>query len=119
MAKNTSTRRKGSTKTTTATEETNATASTATADDVEVALDRIAIAHCSTGNAALNFYYTFPLAPLFIRQAIFAALDGAADKLKLPRFTDKGDQVEQFTRLITLFEATGENFTLEAKGGAK
>lgn len=113
MSKHTPTRRKGSTKTTTATKKTNPKASTTTASDTELEIERIANEEGDIGNAALNLYFTINYAPPFLYRAVLAALAQAATSLNLPPFTDEGYSVEQFTRLLNLFKATDEGFMLE------
>jgi len=84
------------------------------ANDTEAQIDEIAAKHGDIGNAAQNFYYTIYYAPPFLSRVTLDTLNQAAAKLNLPPFTDEGDEAEQFTRLVNLFEATGGNFTLDA-----
>lgn len=84
------------------------------AEDAEIQIERIAGQHGDAGHAALNFFFTINYTPAFLRDAAFETLDRAAGKLNLPPFDKEGDDVEQFTRLVNLFEAASEEFSLSA-----
>lgn len=90
-----------------------ATAPRQLTNDAEVQIDRIASERGTVGNAAQNFYYTIYYAPPFLTRVTLDTLAQAAAKLNLPPFTDEGDEAEQFTRLVNLFEATSDDFTLD------